>query len=803
MSDIARERRAIALFEAALDVPEAEREAMIARETGDDDELAARVRSMLAAHARAAVRTGAAMASLEPEVKPERVGSYRIEDLLGRGGMGSVYRAHRDSGDFDHVVAVKVIKPGLLSEALVERFRTERRMLAGLVHPNIARLYDGGETADGAPYLVMEYVEGLPLLDWLDTAKPSRAERTALFLAICEGVSFAHARLIVHRDLTPSNVLVARDGSPKLIDFGIARLAEEEDATRERPSLGSMSLTPGYAAPERMTGAAVTTGSDIYSLGKILALVLPPAGGAGKSSNADDADLRAIAARATAAERGDRYPSADALAADIRAWAAGFPVQARPITRRYVAAKFLARHRLPVLAASLVLVLLTAALVVALVASRRAEVARAEAETRFVQTRGIARTMLFDVFDQVTRTPGSTAARQVLAQTGATYLDALAATKDAPLDVRLEAGRGYLRLAEVIGGGQAGSLSRYKDGDALLARSQAILEPLHREHPDDPGVAQAYASLLLTQASTNLYNNNKTALARTLAQHADSIITPWARTGDQAAATRMTAWQVQGDADQWDDRYDRALPIHRRVEAYYQSLPPALRAGKLVRMARSVNMRLLGEAAHKLKRLDESRAAMESATAINRGLVADDPKNPQLLRKLINSLRSAAVFARTDGRDAAARAAITEAAAIASEVSARDPDDVGQLHNLALVQEVQAQILGDVGDYRASFAVGDGMIAAHRKLVERAANAAGARRSLAQALRTNGGNHYNGRDYPGACRAWRESRDIMAGLDREGVLSAYDRDSNYAEMKDYTARACDQAGPRAALGPSV
>lgn len=792
MTDLIRERRAIALFEQALDLPEQARDDMVAREAGDDEALAARVRSMLAAHARAAMRTGAAVSSLEPETRPERVGSYRIEDLLGRGGMGSVYRAHRDVGDFDHVVAVKVIKPGLFSEALVERFRAERQLLAGLVHPNIARLYDGGQAADGAPYLVMEYVDGLPLLDWIDTAQPSVAERTALFLAICDAVSFAHARLIVHRDLTPSNVLVARDGTPKLIDFGIARLAEDENVARERPSLGSMSLTPGYAAPERMTGAAVTTAADIYSLGKILALVLP---------TATDPDLRAIAARATAAERTDRYPSADALAADIRAWSQGFPVQARPMTRRYVAAKFLRRHRLPVIAGVLALLLLTAALVAALLANRRADLARGQAEARFAETRGIAKTLLFDVFDQVSRTPGSTAARQALAQTGATYLDALAASADAPVDVRLEAGRGYLRLAKVVGGGQAGSLARYKDGDALLARAEAILAPLYRDHPRDPAVAQAQASLLLEQAGANLYNNNRTALAREQATRAGAIIGPLALTNAESAATQMTAWQVLGDAAQWDDRYDRALPLHRQAEAFAATLPRAWQDTQVVRMARSANMRLLGEAAHRLERKDESQAAVDAAIALNRQLVAADAQNPQLLRKLINSLRTAAVQHRTGERDEAARAAITEAAAIASAVSARDPDDVGQLHNLALVQEVQAQILGDLGDYRESFAVGERMIAAHRTLVQRAGNAAGARRSLSQALRTAGGNHYNGRDYAGACRIWRESRDIMAALDREGVLSAYDRDNSYKEMKDYVARACDP--PRAVLGPSV
>lgn len=793
-ADADRERRALTLFEAALAVSAASRPTLLARAADGDEALLARVRSLLAAHDAAALRTGAALSELEPEVRPERVGSYRIDDLLGRGGMGSVYRAHRDAGDFDHVVAVKVIKPGLLSESLIDRFRGERQMLAGLVHPNIARLYDGGETAEGAPYLVMEYVDGLPLVTWLEQARPTPAKRTALFLAMCEAVSFAHARLVVHRDLTPSNVLVTAGGAPRLIDFGIARLAEDADSTRDRPSTPSLSLTPGYAAPERSTGGPVTTSADLYSLGKLMTLVLPAG---------NDRDLAAIAARATAHERTDRYPTVDALAADVVAWRDGMPVAARPAHRRYVLGKFLRRHRLAAMTAATVLLLLTGALAATLVANRRAEAARAEANMRFAQTRGIARTLLFDTFDQVSRLPGSTAARQRLAQTGATYLDALARSPDAPTDVRLEAGRGFLRLAEVVGGGQAGSLARYGDGPALLARSEAILLPLHRARPDDPAVTLAVAALLLEQSGTNLYNSGKTDLALAQARRARAMLTPIARSGPVAAGAMVTALQAEGDSRQWADRYDLALALHRQAEAFAGALPPTLRDSREVMAARSANLRLLGEAAHKLKRTDEARIAIDAAIAINRRLVADDPGNPQRTRKLINALRYAAIVHRTNERDAQARAAIDEAAALAMRVSERDPDDAGQLTMLAAVLEVRAQILGDAGDFGGSFADGETVVATHRRLVALADNAVGARRSLAQVLRTTGGNRYNGRDYAGACRSWRESRDIMAGMARDGQLSDRDRDFTFAEMKDYVARACDAGGPRAALGASV
>ena len=303
-----------------------------------------------------------------------------------------------------------------------------------------------------------------------------------------------------------------------------------------------MSLTPGYAAPERMTGAPVTTSSDIYSLSKILALVLP---------TDTDADLATIAARATAAERADRYPSADALAGDLPAWRYGFPVHARALAKRYVIGKFLARHRLPVLAASPAVVLLTAALVTTLLANRRAEASRAEAEVRSAQTRSIAKTLLFDVFDQVSRTPGSTQARQVLAQTGATYLNALTAATNALLDVRLEAGCGFLRLAEVVGGGQGQAASRVSATATRYSPGRRrFFSPCTRTAGGDPAMAQLYTALLLEQSGTNLYNHGKTALARQQARQARVIVEPLARTGSQVAGSLVSALQSEGDSYQ-------------------------------------------------------------------------------------------------------------------------------------------------------------------------------------------------------------------------------------------------------------
>lgn len=788
MDEIERDRRALALFEAIAAIDKAEREGWIARETAGDVALEKRLRALITADEDISLRTGGAWndARQDDDALPERIAAYRITDRIGQGGMGSVYRGQRDTGDFHHVVAIKVIKPGLLSDALNERFRRERQTLAQLSHPNIAQLFDGGELPDGSPYFIMEHVAGRSLRQWVEEVRPGTPERLAMFDTICRAVAFAHRSLIVHRDITPSNILVTDDGVVKLIDFGISKAPDSRDAaqTTSGVSLGGLSLTPGYAAPERMVSANVSTTADIYSLGRLLGWMFAQG----------DAELRAIIGRATSTDPNDRYPTVETLAADVSAWASGRPVSAMAGGKSYRVRKFVARNRYAIGAVALALALLVGALFYALIA-------RADAEARFEQTRGIAKALLFDVFDEVSKTPGSTRARHQLAEIGVQYLDALSGNADAPRDVLLEAGRGYLRLAEVVGGGQAGSLSRYRDGNALLAKSEAILKPLYETAGDDAAVATAYAALLNEQSGTNLYNNGEIDLARAQARKAQAILEPLTLKGDaRRNAMYITALHAEGDTYEWDDNYEKARPVHERAEAFAASLPPAEQASKAVMSARSVNLRLLGEAYHKLKMPDRARAVLDRNLAINRALVRAEPDDPALIRKLVNSLRYAAVVHRTNARDPEAREAITEAVAQARILAGRDPRDGGSLHLLAIVQEVQAQILTDLGRFSDSYRVGEDVLAAYRRLIQLTENADGARRSMAAAMRTMGGNHYNGGDYAGACALWRGAMSIYADLDKAGTLAGIDRNGGMAEMIDYIARSCDNGDPRPGLG---
>ncbi|MEM7585214.1 MAG: serine/threonine-protein kinase, partial [Acidobacteriota bacterium] len=257
-----------------LELAPEERPAALDRACQGDDALRSELESLIAASQPAESFIETPVFSLRStgttEVREgQRVGSYRIERLLGRGGMGSVFLATRID-EFQKRVALKILKPGLNTEAIVRRFRHERQILAHLDHPNIAKLLDGGSTDDGLPYFVMEFVEGEPIDQYCDRHRLTVRQRLALFRKVCAAVHLAHQNLIVHRDLKPANILVASDGEPKLLDFGIAKPLDPSDASTWLTATGAQPMTQAYARPEQVDGGTLTTASDIYTLGVIL-----------------------------------------------------------------------------------------------------------------------------------------------------------------------------------------------------------------------------------------------------------------------------------------------------------------------------------------------------------------------------------------------------------------------------------------------------------------------------------------------------------------------------------------------------
>jgi serine/threonine-protein kinase len=367
------------------------------------------------------LRQHRALGGREPPLVGRRVGPYRVLSLLGRGGMGSVWLAQRDDGLFARQVALKLVHPALADRCVIERFSREREILAGLIHPNIARLYDAGVTADEQPYLALQYVEGVPITLYCDQHGCDIRARLGLFLQVLSAVQYAHASLVIHRDLKPSNILVTSDGHVQLLDFGVAKLLSAGEAREtELTRLGGRVLTPAYAAPEQITGAAVTTSCDVYSLGVILfelltgtrpyrlerdspaaleeAVVMADPGRPSQAALTSSAaaargltarrlaralhgDMDTIVLKALRKSPDERFATVEGLARDIERYLAGRPVLAQPDTLWYRCGKFVRRNRLPVSAGLAVVIALLLGVALALTqaqrASREARVARA------------------------------------------------------------------------------------------------------------------------------------------------------------------------------------------------------------------------------------------------------------------------------------------------------------------------------------------------------------------------------------------------------------------------------------------
>ncbi|MBD3258600.1 tetratricopeptide repeat protein [candidate division GN15 bacterium] len=416
------------LFEAALELSGDEREAFVDRIVADDAELGAEVRSLLAADSEADSLLDQPVADSLNLVKAmteegKRIGPYRLVSHLGAGGMGTVYVAERIDGHFRREVALKLIKLGMDSEHILQRFQAERQILAQLDHPNIARLLDGGLTDDGRPYFTMEYVKGEPIDRYCRSRELSVEERLRLFETVCATVQYAQENLIVHRDLKPSNILVTEDGQVKLLDFGVAKVlgvSMPYDVPSDLTRTGFRVMTPSYASPEQIRGERVTTASDVYSLGVVLFELLTgrkPFDLANKSAGeieeevqntapprpsavVDDdhvepsdthtaralrrrlrGDLDNICLMALRKEPARRYRTAEQLRADIQRHLDNRPIHARPSSFGYKARKFIERNRAGLTAMAAMLIV--AASLVAFYTVRLAEerdLARREAD---------------------------------------------------------------------------------------------------------------------------------------------------------------------------------------------------------------------------------------------------------------------------------------------------------------------------------------------------------------------------------------------------------------------------------------
>ena len=449
----------------------------------------------------------------------QRLGSWQLTAILGQGGMGVVYAAERVDGAYQQRAAVKLLRDSLFDDVAVAMLVSERQHLARLEHANIARLLDGGQTSNGTPYLVMEFVEGVPIDVYCRKQGLTLTARIQLLLRVFDAVQSAHEKLIIHRDIKPANVLVTAVGEPKLLDFGVAKLIDTSAAPSAATQQARLPFTPRYASPEQVEGQSATVRTDVYGLGlltfELLAGDSPFARladvtGVGKTRDqltpwqALDAvrkdtlrpasavaavalpthakalrgDLETVLTKALARSPADRYATVAAFAADLRAYLAGWPVKARPASGADRAWKFCKRHAVAVPLAVAATLALIATAGIATWQSVLAERSAMNAANRATALRQIARSMIFEVNDALA--DGTTAARGILLATATRFLDGLDASASKDLTLKLDTAEAFERLGDIAGNASQSNLgdaqAAAKHYDKALALRQQLLE---------------------------------------------------------------------------------------------------------------------------------------------------------------------------------------------------------------------------------------------------------------------------------------------------------------------------------------
>jgi serine/threonine protein kinase len=684
------------VFHEAAEIPIEERSSFLDRACSGNGTLRDEVESLLAS------LEGAGTFIEEPAARPpgpepidslgpgKELGPYRIVQLIAEGGMGAVYQAVRVDDLYRKIVAIKVIKRGLIGEYALKRFDTERQILAHLDHASIAKLLDGGTTPDGRPYFVMDFIAGTPIDQYCDEHKLSIHERVDFFLTVCSAVHYAHQNLVVHRDLKPQNIMVTQDGGVKLLDFGIAKLLDPDTlgistVTTLQP------MTPEYASPEQLSGAPVTTASDVYALGVLLYRLLtghrpyaletrsiqeifeslrtreprkpslvvrmlenvtgssgltvaltPEIVAAARSTRPDKlqrelaGDLDNIVLMALRKEPERRYASAEQFAGDLRRYFAGHPVLARQDTIRYRTGKFIKRHRMGTAAVVLIAATLIGGIMTTTWQARIANVERQRAEQRFNDLRGFANSVLFEIHDAILNLPGSTAAREVLVKRAQQYLDKLASESGGDDSLQRERAAAYERIGDVLGlpsepnlGHTAAALDSYQ-------KALAIQQRLVERYPEDVrlqmNLARVYNRICRVHQSTGQFRDALNAcLEAERIQQAQAAT----RSGDTELRAEMAAthqnlagsYFALGD---WANSEDRRRKALREFDDLHRLAPGNESYQNELAMA---HHRMAG-LQEQTKRYPAARESAQRAVAMFGDLVA---KHPNELRYRVDA----------------------------------------------------------------------------------------------------------------------------------------------------------------------
>jgi tetratricopeptide (TPR) repeat protein/predicted Ser/Thr protein kinase len=781
-----------AVLSGVLDADAGERPALLDRLCGPDAELRTTVESLLAMESKAnqfdtAALPGSALWADTTEKTPEQIGPYTILHEIGRGGMGVVYLADRADGEYRKRVAIKLITGAHHQQNLEQRFRRERQILAQLEHPNIARLLDGGTTASGQPYFVMEYVEGPPLLTWCDEHHLAIEGRLPLFLSVCDAVSYAHQKLIVHRDLKPGNILVTPFGDPKLLDFGLARIVQSDvDNDTELTQAGPTPMTVAYASPEQIRGERQTVASDVYSLGVILYQLLtahrpyqvenssfaeivrvtceqeptPPS----QFARGLSGDLETIVLKALAKDQRLRYPTVDELAADLRRHLDGQPIHARPATFFYRAGKFLRCHRISAPAAALAVVLILSFAALSWFEARRAQ-------RRFNDVEKLAHSVMFEFHDAIANLPGSTTARELLIKRALEYLENL--SREGAGDPRLarEIALGYTRIGDVQGNLGTANLGKIPAAVESYAKAEQILARLLARSPSDDSLRLDY--LRVSDSLAGAYSvAGDPARARQLSGKNVALAAAALRSHPNDPAflhAMMSAQSIAADLLTNEKEYDEAIPIRQRILELQQRLSAASPGDPASQTNLALAHKRLGALYGVVKRNEEGRREYEEARVIDeKYLAANGGIRAQM--DLSYDYSDLGWITIRLGDQPAALAFYRKAQALRQSAAEADPKDYRAAVALASITARIGGQLRRMGDLPAARQEIQHAIAQWKELAERPGSVWSNTSFLADAHAELANLYIDLKAYPRAVAEYEGAIDLYVSLRDRGVL---------------------------------
>jgi len=721
-------------FERVRDLPADERTSLLAKEEVHTD-VRAQVIALVEADEKSGARFepsdryrralgGGIAAQADESESGQQIGAYRLDQLLGRGGMGTVWRAHRVDEAFDQEVAIKIVRRGLDTDEIVRRFQLERQVLANLEHAGIARLIDGGATSDGRPYMVLECVDGVPIDTWCERASLTTRARLELFRSVCDVVSWAHQNLVVHRDLKPSNILVTPTGQVKLLDFGIAKLLDPSEPGITGTLTGAPGLmTPEYASPEQVRGLPVSTSTDVYSLGVVLHQLLTDRLPYSFETRAPDevvhtvcevepsrpstvvdepslrrelaGDLDTIVLKALAKEPERRYASVEQLSEDLLRHMEGFGVRARPDSIGYRVRRFVRRNRAVTTAVSLVLVVSVVAAVISTTFALEARESEAAERARAAAVRSIAHDLIFDVYEQIDKLPGATAARRQVIEIATSSLADLAVEARGDPRLVLEVALGYSRLADVQGNPTRPSLRDLDASFDALDRARDAVEAARALVPNDDLVHRHSASLRQKRADFEVSSGRVTDGLETATMALEEALAlrepaPYqvvkARTSRGAALFRM------GRSDSALQEYETALTSLKALAP-----DPTRRARR--RRSENILENKIGAILIGRNDLDGAEAHYLAAMALADELLAEAPNNIQARRDQGTTAARVASIHFQRREFGAALEWFEVSSRSAEELVAADPLDASSRFDLAMARSHLAATRHVTGDF--------------------------------------------------------------------------------------------------------